>query len=115
MRLKHRSNDSLPSVRESSSDSNSGSSSNTPTIFFDKPTPNGDAQILDGVSKTKKFGTTSLVGEVKNNSPDTITFAKVTATYYDDQNKTIGTDFTFTDPMNTSRSISSIRFIEFGG
>lgn len=37
---------------------------------------------------------------MKNNSPDTITFAKVTATYYDDQNKTIGTDFTFTDPMN---------------
>jgi hypothetical protein len=93
-------NDSLPSVRESDSGSSSTNSGNTPTIFFDKPTPTGDAQIADGVSKTKQFGTTALVGEVKNNSPDTIQFAKVTATYYDDQNKTLGTDFTYTDPMN---------------
>lgn len=98
---KHHSSNTLPSVRESdSSPSSSSRSSNTPTVFFDKPTPNGNAQILDGVSKTKKFGSSALVGEVKNNGPDTITFTKVTATYYDAQNKTIGTDFTYTDPMD---------------
>ena len=43
---------------------------------------------------------THLIGEVKNNGADTIRFAKITATYYDAQNHTIGTDFTFTDPMD---------------
>jgi hypothetical protein len=55
---------------------------------------------MDGISKHKDAIGTHLIGEVKNNGTDTIRFAKITATYYDVQNNTIGTDFTFTDPTD---------------
>ena len=45
---------------------------------------------MDGVSKHKYAIGTYLIGEVKNNGADTIRFAKITATYYNAQNRTIG-------------------------
>ena len=70
--------------------SNSGYHGTQPIIFYDKPTPNDNAQILQTASKTQKFGNPAMVGEVKNNGPDTIQFAKVTATYYDNTNRILG-------------------------
>jgi hypothetical protein len=38
------------------------------------------------------------VGEVVNQSPVTAKFVQITATFYDANNRVVGTDFTFTQP-----------------
>ena len=39
-----------------------------------------------------------IVGEVINKSFQPIRFVEITATFYDSNNRVIGTDFTFTNP-----------------
>jgi hypothetical protein len=39
-----------------------------------------------------------IVGEVINESFQPIRFVEITATFYDSNNRVIGTDFTFTNP-----------------
>lgn len=48
-------------------------------------------------SHTKKvdYGYPKIVGEVVNNTQNPTTFVKVTATFYDNQGKVIGTSFTY--------------------
>ena len=49
----------------------------------------------DFVSST---GNLHIVGEVINESFQPIRFVEITATFYDSNNRVIGTDFTFTNP-----------------
>ena len=48
-------------------------------------------------SHTKKvdYGYPKIVGEVVNNTQNPTTFVKVTATFYDNQGKVVGTSFTY--------------------
>lgn len=46
-----------------------------------------------------KAGILHIVGEVQNNSPINITFAKLVGTFYDSNNRVVGTAFTYTDPQ----------------
>jgi hypothetical protein len=39
-----------------------------------------------------------IVGEVTNNGPGVSKFTEVSGTFYDDQNKTVATGYTYTDP-----------------
>ena len=54
--------------------------------------------ILSSSSFTDDLGYYHIVGEVKNNSPaDSMNYAKIVATFYDDTGKVVGTDFTYTN------------------
>ena len=43
-------------------------------------------------------GNMHIVGEVINESYQLVRFVEITATFYDANNRVIGTDFTFTNP-----------------
>lgn len=42
--------------------------------------------------------TLNIIGEIKNNDTETADFVKLTATFYDANNRTLGSDVSFTDP-----------------
>jgi hypothetical protein len=54
--------------------------------------------ILSQSAYTDSIGTVHIVGEVINQSPVTATYVQITATFYDANNRVVGTDFTFTQP-----------------
>ncbi len=49
-------------------------------------------KILDPIYK--------LVGEIKNNGDEDVSFVKIIGTFYDKDGIVIGTDFTYTDPTD---------------
>jgi hypothetical protein len=57
-------------------------------------------QILSHNSFTDSIGTMHVVGEVQNNSPTTATYVEVTGTFYDSNNRVVGTQFTYTNPSD---------------
>jgi hypothetical protein len=61
--------------------------------------PNG-LQILSDNSFTDSIGYFHVVGEVKNNSPTIAQFVQVTGTFYDSNNRVVGTQFTYTNPSD---------------
>lgn len=40
----------------------------------------------------------NIIGEIKNNDTETTDFVKLTATFYDANNRTLGSEVAFTDP-----------------
>ena len=42
--------------------------------------------------------TLNIIGEIRNNDTDSADFVKLTATFYDANNKTLGSDSAYTDP-----------------
>jgi hypothetical protein len=57
-------------------------------------------QILSHNSFTDSVGYMHVVGEIKNNSPSTATFVKITGTFYDANNQVVGTSFAYSDPSD---------------
>ena len=55
-------------------------------------------RILSYSSYVGSTGSLHIVGEVINESFQPIRFVEITATFYDSNNRVIGTDFTFTNP-----------------
>jgi hypothetical protein len=55
-------------------------------------------RILSHSSYVSSTGNMHIVGEVINESFQPIRFVEITATFYDSNNRVIGTDFTFTNP-----------------
>ena len=60
--------------------------------------PNG-LEILSHISFTDSVGM-HVVGKIKNNSPTTATFVKITGTFYDANNQVVGTGFAYSDPSD---------------
>lgn len=59
---------------------------------------NNAIHIASDTSYTDSLGYLHVVGEVKNDSPSTVEFAKVIATFYDGNNQVVGTDYAYTNP-----------------
>ena len=55
-------------------------------------------RILSDNSYVDNIGTLHIVGEVINESYQSVSYVRITATFYDSNNSVIGTDFTFTSP-----------------
>jgi len=57
-----------------------------------------------------------MVGEIKNNSDEEVTFVQITATFYDENGIVIGTSYTYTDPtdINPGRTAPYSLSIGFG-
>jgi hypothetical protein len=53
-----------------------------------------------GNSYYDSIGSAHIIGEVTNNGPGISHFTKISGTFYDDQNKTVATGFTYTDPKD---------------
>jgi hypothetical protein len=70
-------------------------SSITGDITQEKP---ANLKLSVGDSCYDSIGTAHTVGEVTNNGPSVSHYTKVSGTFYDDQNKTVATGFTYTDP-----------------
>jgi hypothetical protein len=51
-----------------------------------------------GDSYYDSIGSAHVVGEVTNNGPGVSHYTKISETFHDDQNKTVATGFTYTDP-----------------
>lgn len=66
----------------------------TPTIT---PETTKEPEILSSKSYIDNLGYFNVVGEVKNTLSTNINYVKITATFYDAQEKVIGTDFTYTE------------------
>jgi hypothetical protein len=43
-----------------------------------------------------------VVGEIENNTPNVIKYVKIIGTFYDNNNRVVGTTSTYTDPPNLS-------------
>jgi hypothetical protein len=57
-------------------------------------------QIQGQSTSTNILGHFEVVGEVKNNGPETSPFTKVVGTFYDATGKVVYVDFTYTDPAD---------------
>jgi hypothetical protein len=55
-------------------------------------------RVLSHSSYVNNIGSLHIVGEVINESYQTVRFVKITATFYDVNNAVIGTDFAYTSP-----------------
>jgi hypothetical protein len=55
-------------------------------------------RILSDNNYVDNIGTLHIVGEVINESYQSVSYVRITATFYDSNNSVIGTDFTFTSP-----------------
>ncbi|MGA8564521.1 MAG: FxLYD domain-containing protein [Nitrososphaeraceae archaeon] len=44
------------------------------------------------------MGNLHLVGEIENGTPDPVTFVQASATFYDKNNRVVGTGFGYTNP-----------------
>lgn len=55
----------------------------------------GKVEIKSKSNKISSTGYLEIVGEVVNNTGKPVSYVKLTATYYDDQGKVIGTSFSY--------------------
>jgi len=55
-------------------------------------------QIVSQSSFISDIGSLHIVGEVANNSPSVAKFVRIVGTFYDTNNRVVGTSFTFTQP-----------------
>jgi hypothetical protein len=61
------------------------------------PIPTKESEILSHSSYIDGLGYFNVVGEVKNTLSSNTNYVKIVATFYDAQEKVIGTDFTYTE------------------
>jgi SLAP domain-containing protein len=69
---------------------------------FDKlpESKSNELTISSHNSYINSIGNMHVIGEVQNNTPNVIQYVKVTGTFYDNNNKVVGTSFTYTDPTD---------------
>jgi hypothetical protein len=72
-------------------------SSITSEISQEKP---ANLKLNYGDSYYDSIGYAHVVGEVTNNGPGVSKFTQVSGTFFDDQNKIVATEFTYTDPAD---------------
>jgi plastocyanin len=70
-----------------------------PPQIFNQPT-NVAPRILSENNYVDSYGSLHIVGEVINESYETMNSVQVTATFYDTNNGVVGTSFDYTSPMN---------------
>ncbi len=97
-------------VNESTSTFSSFSTNENEESFLEQMEPLG--KLFDKLSESSKLiissynsyinsiGHMHMIGEVENNTPNVIQYVKVTGTFYDNNNKVVGTSFTYTDPTD---------------
>ena len=77
------------------------SKENTKTTLTDTlPKSNNTIKILSHDSYIDSGGTMHVVGEVENNTPKVAQFVEIIGTFYDSNNKVVGTSSTFTSPTD---------------
>jgi SLAP domain-containing protein len=71
---------------------------------FDKlpESKSNELTISSHDSYINSIGHMHVIGEVQNNTPNVIQYVKVTGTFYDNNNKVVGTSFTYTDPSDVA-------------
>jgi hypothetical protein len=57
-------------------------------------------EILSHNSFSDSLGYLHVVGEIKNNYPSTATFVTIIGTFYDINNRVVGTQFTYANPSD---------------
>lgn len=57
-------------------------------------------KVTVGGNYYDSLGYAHILGEVTNQGTETTQYAKVSGTFYNDQNRVVGTGFTFTDPSD---------------
>ncbi|MDP9305772.1 MAG: DUF3426 domain-containing protein [Thermoproteota archaeon] len=57
-------------------------------------------EILSHNSFSDSLGYLHVVGEIKNNYPSTVTFVTIVGTFYDINNRVVGTQFTYANPSD---------------
>jgi SLAP domain-containing protein len=69
---------------------------------FDKlpESKSNELTISSHNSYINSIGHMHVIGEVQSNTPNVIQYVKVTGTFYDNNNKVVGTSFTYTDPKD---------------
>jgi SLAP domain-containing protein len=69
---------------------------------FDKlpESESNELTISSHNSYINSIGHMHVIGEVENNTPNIVKYVQVTATFYGNNNKVVGTSFTFTDPSD---------------
>jgi len=67
---------------------------------FDKLSGSKELTILSHDSYINSAGNMHIIGEVENNTPDIAEYVKVIGTLYDNNDKMVGTSFTFTSPSD---------------
>lgn len=72
-------------------------SSITSEISQEKP---ANLKLNVGDTFYDSISSAHVVGEVTNNGPGVSRFTQVSGTFYDNQGKTVATEFTFTDPQD---------------
>jgi hypothetical protein len=95
---------SIPTLPKQPSFLNWGNATHSPiNQTDDKP-----IQILSKNSYISATGSLHILGEVKNNTPNTIEFVKLVGTFYDGANQVVATDFTYTSPTDRPGRYSPI-------
>jgi len=69
----------------------------TPALPTHTPTPSAPPLEILSHQSYMDAGWYHIVGEVQNNTDYPMEFVKIVATLYDENNKVVGTDFTYTD------------------
>ena len=59
-------------------------------------------KIVSSNSFIDTIGSLHVVGEVENNTPDTVTFVKIIGTFYDSNNRVVATQYTYANPSTIS-------------
>ncbi len=73
----------------------------TPQI---KPPTAGTLKVLSSNSFVDRIGFYHVVGEIQNGTPDPVTSVQASATFYDKNNKVVGTGFGYTRPTDLGPS-----------
>jgi hypothetical protein len=60
----------------------------------------GILKVLSSNSFVDSIGFSHIVGEIQNGTPDTVTFVQASATFYDKNNRVVGTGFGYTNPTD---------------
>ena len=85
---------------------------------FESETDDPVFVVSHSTKKDKIFDDTTyeMVGEIKNNSDEEVTFVQIIATFYDENGIVIGTDYTYTDPtdLNPGRTAPYTLSVGFG-
>ena len=62
--------------------------------------PQGVLKVLSSNAFIDSIGYLHVVGEIQNATPDSVTFVKATATFYDKNNNVVATDYSYTSPSD---------------
>jgi|SRR5215208_4214366 len=67
----------------------------------------GQLKLTVGDNYSEDLGYAHVLGEVTNQGTKTAKYAKVSGSFYNDQNQVVATDFTFTEPSDLAPGQSS--------